>query len=266
MHIARHFGGEIIAADSRTIYRDMNIGTAKPTLDERTAIRHHLIDIVDMSESFTAADFKRRADTCIAEITKRGKLPIMVGGTGLYIDSVLFDFNFQKPGDLAQRDELGKLTVEELQERLRIAGISLPENSRNPRHLIRRLETGEVKPQTQTLRRNTLIIGMDIDRDILRSRIATRVQHMFAQGLEQEVQNLVEKYGWECKPLQTIGYQEFKPYFEGNQTIADTEARIIQNTISYAKRQRTWFARNKSIHWCSEQLQIEDLITTFLSK
>lgn len=266
MHIAQHFGGEIIAADSRTIYRGMDIGTAKPTVDDRNAVPHYMIDIVAIDEAFTVADFKPRAETCITEIAQRGKLPILVGGTGLYIDSVLFNFDFQKPGDPMQRKELAKLSVEELQERLHVAGISLPENSRNPRHLIRRLETGDVTPQVRVLRQNTLVIGMEVDPEVLRLHIAARVQSMFARGLEQEVRELVTKYGWEHKPLQTIGYQEFKPYFEGVQTIAETQAQILQNTISYAKRQRTWFARNKSIHWCTEQVQVEDLITTFLSK
>jgi tRNA dimethylallyltransferase len=264
--VAQKFDGEIIAADSRTIYKEMNIGTAKPSAFEQKQVAHHMIDVVDPGTPFTAADFKARAQKCITEVSARGNVPVLVGGTGLYIDAVLFDFQFQKPGDAGLREKLQKLSVEELQQQLQDKKIPLPENSRNPRHLIRRLETGGEDAQPYMLRPNTLVIGMIVDREVLRKRIATRVAGMFSSGLESEVRMLADTYGWAHKSLQTIGYQEFKPYFEGTQTLADTQAAIIQNTISYAKRQRTWFARNKSIHWCTEQVQIEDLITTFLSK
>lgn len=265
MHLAEKFGGEIIAADSRTIYRGMDIGTAKPTPAECARVQHHLIDIADPDEPFTVADFQSRAQACILDISARGKLPIMVGGTGLYVDSVLFNFGFQKPGDVKRREVLQKLSVEELQQLLYSQGIELPTNKKNPRHLIRKLETGNESPKSQTLRPNTLIVGIEVDREVLKQRIIHRTAAMFADGLESEARMLASKYGW-SRALQTIGYQEFAPYFAGSGALEDVQEEIVRDTISYAKRQRTWFTRNKSIHWRSQQREVEDLITTFLSK
>ncbi len=266
MAIAEKYNGEIIAADSRTLYKGMDIATAKPSSADRRRVPHHLIDILTPDQTWTAADFKTHAVACINEIASRHKLPILTGGTGLYIDAVLFDFTFQPPGDLGLRQQLQELPVEELQNLLHARSIPLPSNDRNPRHLIRRLEVGATMPRATSMRDNTLVIGLNVDHELLKQRIRERVTAMFAAGLEAEVRLLSERYGWRSAPLQTIGYREFEVYFQGTQTLAATEARIVADTIAYAKRQRTWFARNKSIHWENEQSKIEDLITTFLSK
>ena len=266
LQLAEKLNGEIIAADSRTIYRGMDVGTAKPSAADRVRVPHHLLDIVSPDEPFTVADFKTRALACIDEITVRGKVPLMVGGTGLYVDAILFDFALRPAADPAVRAALQRLSVDELQARLAEARIALPENVRNPRHLIRRLETAGVTAAARPLRRSTLVVGLDVPRDVLKMRIKERVASMLQAGLESEARHLSEQYGWDRKALQTIGYREFEPYFKGVQTLAVTEAKIVQDTNAYAKRQRTWFARNKSIHWMSHQKEIEDLITTFLSK
>ena len=266
LDIARQFNGEIIAADSRTIYKGMDIGTAKPSLDEQRLVKHYLLDIVTPDQPFTAADFKQRAVAAIHDICARGKLPVLVGGTGLYIDAVIYDFTFNpKPND-AQRQALQNLSVKELQALLQEQGIPLPLNAKNPRHLIRQVETGGSAISDRQLRMNTLVLGMQPGREQLEARIHDRITSMFKQGLEQEARVLFEQYGLSCRALQTIGYAEFLPYFDGQVSLQDVQIAIEKNTLQYAKRQRTWFRRNKSIHWLDKKEQSVDLMTTFLNK
>jgi tRNA dimethylallyltransferase len=266
LELAQACNGEIIAADSRTVYRGMDIGTAKPSRQDRELVRHHLIDILDPDQRFTAADFKQRALAAIEDISSRGKLPILVGGTGLYIDAVVFDFSFAAPPNLEERQRLQALSIVELQTELRARGIPLPANDRNPRHLVRQLEMGGATAQDRELRGHTLILGTQLDKVDLDVRIRHRVQAMLTAGLETEVRRLVDAYGWQCAVLQTIGYQEWRPYFDGDATVQEVGEAIVRNTIQYAKRQRTWFKRNKSVHWLNKEEKFVDLVTTFLNK
>lgn len=215
--LAKRFNGEIICADSRTVYQELNIGTAKPSAEERARIPHNLLDLVRPDQSFTAAEFKKHANQSIVKITKSGKLPIMVGGTGLYIDGVIYDFGFEKNLD------------------------------KHP------------------LRSNTLVIGLMTEKDILKSRIAKRTAKMIKNGLTQEVKELSAKYGWHVPAMSGIGYKEFQAYLAGMQTLAETIDLINRNTYLYAKRQRTWFKRNKDIQWQSDPSNSVDLVTTFLN-
>lgn len=263
--LAEKFDGEIIAADSRTIYRGMDIGTAKVTRLERDRIPHHVIDITTPDRLFSVSEYQTAAIEAITDITQRGKLPIMVGGTGLYIDAVLYDFTFRGRADVALRGKLAQLNVEELQQQIRYEGLTLPENYRNPRHLIRVLETkGEVGTR-KALRPHTLVLGLNPSKEELDKRIEQRVGAMFEQGLEKEVRKLVKKYGWEAVPLQTIGYQEFREYFNGTISLEAVKQRITTNTRRYAKRQRTWFKRNAAIDYIGTEAEAVELITTFLS-
>jgi tRNA dimethylallyltransferase len=264
--LAEKHDGEIVSADSRTIYKGMDIGTAKPSAADRRRVPHHLLDILTPDEAFTVANYKSLAQGCIAEIAGRGKLPILVGGSGLYIDAVLFNFAFRGSADPGLRSQLQPLSVEELQQLLKERSISLPENKSNRRHLVRRLETGDTAHQSEVLRPNTLIIGLEVDREILTQRVANRLEVMFTAGLAAEVASLAGLYGWSCKALQTIGYREFESYTKGAQKFDELKEHILRDTIAYAKRQRTWLGRNKSIHWIREQAEAEDLMTTFLSK
>lgn len=263
---AKKYGAEIICADSRTVYKGMDIGTAKPTLAEQQAIPHHLLDIVEPNQEFSAADYKKRAVTATEDIIKRGKIPVLVGGTGLYIDSVLFDFQFNIKGNAIERQRLNNLSINELQQEIRALGLELPANSSNPRHLIRTIESGGAKPQKQQLRNNTLVIGISVNKEDLGNRITNRIEAMIVEGLELEAKKLFDTYGQDCVILQTIGYQEWLPFFNS----AISHEQVVQNiataTRRYAKRQMTWFKRNKSIHWVSKQIEIDDLITTFLNK
>ncbi|MGB4759301.1 MAG: tRNA (adenosine(37)-N6)-dimethylallyltransferase MiaA [Candidatus Saccharimonadales bacterium] len=265
MQLAQNFNGEIICADSRTIYKGMDIGTAKPGAEDQKRVPHHLLDVASPSEVFTVVDFKTLAVAVIGKVHSKGKLPIVVGGTGLYIDAILYDYVFRGATDDGLREELERLSVEALQERITGLGLELPNNPQNPRHLIRTIETSGSSSVQYQLRPHTLVIGKEVPREVLNARISARVDDMMAEGLANEADTLFQKYGVECRALQTIGYQEFLIQAQpvAGMDIADI---IKLHTRQYAKRQRTWFRRNKSIHWVSKQIQAVDLITSFLNK
>lgn len=264
INLAKQFNGEVICADSRTVYKGMDIGTAKPTVPEMDGIPHHLLDVVNPDQLFSVADFKRLAQEAIDDISFRGKLPIMVGGSGLYIDSILYDYKF-RPANSDTREKFKDASVEELQAELTARGIALPENSSNQRYLLRSLEAGQQSDIHNKLRENTLIIGMQIDPEILKSRIASRVEDMVNNGLVDEVKMLSGKYGWDIPPMQASAYKCLKGLIEGTQTIEQVKAEIVALDGKLAKKQRTWFKRNNSIHWVSDPSKSVDLVTTFLN-
>jgi tRNA dimethylallyltransferase len=266
MLLAKKFDGEIISGDSRHIYKTMDIGTDKPTLEDQKLIRHHLINTTTPDKPISAAKYKKLAQAAINDISVRGKLPILVGGSGLYIDSVIFDFNFDKAVDLNLRNALGELSVADLQELILKRGLDMPTNNKNKRHLTRELESGHSTASNNGMRANTLIIGFDLDSNELKYNVTKRVRKMFDSGLEQEVIKLSKQYGWEIEPMKSIGYREFMPYINGDQDLAATEAETIKDTLKYAKRQKTWFKRNKDIQWVKKQGQAVDLVTTLLNK
>jgi tRNA dimethylallyltransferase len=266
LRLAERFNGEIIAADSRTVYRGMDIGTAKPSAEERARIRHHLLDIAAPDTQVTAAEFKRLAQEVIRDITARGKLPFLVGGSGLYIDAVIYDFTFAPKANDAERAKWQQLSVEELQVELSERGIPLPTNSRNPRHLIRQLETRGVEVSRGPLRQDILLIGVCAEREALRTKILQRVDAMVKNGLVEEVRSLAQKYGWSAPGLQAPGYKAFHEYIDGQIDLEAAKQRFVHNDMQLAKRQRTWFRRNKSIHWIWKEAEAVDLITTFLNK
>jgi tRNA dimethylallyltransferase len=265
IRLATKLNGEIINADSWTVRKEVNIGTAKPTAEERTRIPHYLIDVAEPCGDFTAADFKRLANQAIEDILSRGRVPIMVGGTGLYIDSVIYDFGFLPAGDRGERESMNKLTVEELivlakQQELDLSRI----DTRNKRRVIRLIETGGAAPARKEMRLNTLIIGIRTDKAQLAERIKERVDEMIKKGLEREVRGLANKYGWDCEALKGIGYAEWREFFEGGQNLEETKKRIISSSLNLAKRQRTWFKRNSDIKWFNSADQAYDFIATHL--
>lgn len=271
IELAERLNGEIICADSRTLYRYMDIGTAKPTAQDRAQVPHHGLDLVDPDEPFTVADFKRYAEHKITEITARGKLPIMVGGSGLYIDAVLYDYQFVATGDSMLRAELEGLSVEELQRKIADHGLELPADPHNPRRLMRVIETGGAvggsADRERGLRPATFVLGLDMPIDILEARIAARVEDMVGQGLIDEVRSVGERYGWEAQALQAPGYRAFHEYLAGSMTLDEAKAAFVKNDRALAKRQKTWFKRNKSIHWLATEDKTTEsvaLITTFL--
>ena len=235
IELAQKFNGEIICADSRTVYKGMDIGTAKPSKKERALVPHHLLDIVSPDESFTVADFKRLAVEAIRNIIDREKMPIMVGGSGLYIDSVLFDYSFSP--HISRRDQI------------------------NPRHLDKTAPVSKKK-----LRSNTLIIGLKLEREELKKNITQRVEQMVRSGFIDEIQNIIEQYGYEIKALQAPGYKAFLEHINGEITLDEAKALFIKNDLALAKRQLTWFKRNKSIHWIANKIEAVEVLTTFMNK
>ncbi|MEO8105640.1 MAG: tRNA (adenosine(37)-N6)-dimethylallyltransferase MiaA [Candidatus Saccharibacteria bacterium] len=270
LDIALELNGEIICADSWTVRREVNIGTAKPSLIDQGIVAHHLIDIVDPCEDFTAAVFKSLAVDKIKRIAARGKLPILVGGTGLYIDSIIYDYGFLPEGDREAREALNGLSNNELLGRIQQLGLELGDvDIRNKRRLIRLIETSGARPTRQVMRSNTVMIGLCIEREVLQKNITQRVDHMLEAGLAAEVANLANRYGWGCEALKGVGYSQWREYYLGTQSLEVTRAKIIKATLDLAKRQRTWFKRNKSIHWLNtpvETTSIVELVTTLLNK
>jgi tRNA dimethylallyltransferase len=248
LKVAKTHGGEIISADSWTVYRGFDVGTAKSTITQQKAVKHHLIDVREATDGFNAPMFKELALKAIADIQKRGKLPILVGGTGLYIDSVLYDFGFLP--DSHERQALDNLTLQELLSLAIERKIDMTDiDSRNKRRVIRAIEAKGQKPTKGELRSGTLIVGLSVSNDELRRRIEKRTDRMIEAGLEQEVKALAGKYGWEAEPMKGVGYRQWREYFEDSQTLDETKARIVSATMGLAKRQRTWFKRSPDIQW-----------------
>jgi tRNA dimethylallyltransferase len=267
LKIAKEYRGEIISADSWTVYKGFDIGTAKSTTTQQKAVKHHLLDVREAAEGFNAPMFKELAEFAIKNIQKRDKLPIMVGGTGLYIDSVLYDFGFLPSASAEERQSFNRMSLPELLEIAQLQGIEMTGiDKRNKRRVIRAIEAKGEKPTKKQLRPNTLIIGLWPDADELKERIEKRVDAMLAAGLEKEVKILAGKYGWDVEPMKGIGYREWQDYFAGRQDLAQTRARIISATNNLAKRQRTWFKRSPDIQWFSSAKDAYNFLESTLSK
>ena len=266
LDIAEKFAGEIICADSRTIYKGMNIGTAKPTAEERARVPHHCIDLINPDEAFSAADFKQCALEAIQDIHRRGKVPILVGGTGLYVDAVLFDYQFGEQADPVLRAELSTKTVEELQECIRQYGYVMPENKQNKRYLVRVIERRGDAGGRSVFRQNTVVIGLGVDRDVLRTRITNRVDAMLQNGFIEECRELSAKFPAESLGFLAPGYKAFMPYMRGECTLEQARDVFVRGDVRLAKRQQTWFRRNESIQWVNDRSEAVELVTTFLNK
>ncbi|MFH0987562.1 MAG: tRNA (adenosine(37)-N6)-dimethylallyltransferase MiaA [Patescibacteria group bacterium] len=273
--LASKIKGEIVSADSRQIYRKMNIGTAKATKKEQEIIPHHLIDIRNPDRGFNVAVYKKLALKAIKKIHKKGKIPFLVGGTGLYIKSIVENMNFPRiRADKKLRESLESKTEEELfkiYKKLDAEGVKFIDK-KNKRRLIRAIEVSKItkKPFWQQRKRGKplfefMIIGIKLPKEKLRKRIEKRVEKMFKLGLEKEVRTLVKKYSW-LPILQTIGYIEWRDYFENKIKGNEIKEKIKLHTFQFAKRQLTWFERDNSIKWIKNQIEAENLTKQFLSK
>ena len=266
--LAKKLDGEIIAADSRTVYAGMDIGTAKPTPSERQGVPHYGLDVANPGKQFSAYDFQQLAQSAITSIAAHGRLPIMVGGTGLYIDAVLYDFTFRPKPSSKTRAAVQGLSVEELQARLLAAKIPLPENRANPRHLARLLESGAPPRQRKILRKNTIVLGLSLPLEELQSRIVRRVDAMVEAGLIDEVRGLLERYG-NPEALRAPGYKAFAAYIQNGISLEEAKRQFVRDDLRLAKRQRTWFRRNKDIHWLAGDdivAQAVELITPLINR
>jgi tRNA dimethylallyltransferase len=265
LQLAEAFNGEIVSCDSVAVYREMEIGTAKPTREERALIQHHMIDIAAPGEACTAGDYSRQAREALTGITERGHLPIVTGGTGLYLRALidgLFPAPSQKPG---QRERLrtlatsrGPAYLHRLLTRLDAAAAAAIHPNDVPK-VVRAIEVslaaeGPLTQQWQKGRNaltgyRTLRLGLNPPRERLYERINQRAAAMFDRGLIEETERLIARYGEDCRPLTSLGYAEATAVLKNELTREQAAARAQQGHRNYAKRQLTWFRRESNIHW-----------------
>jgi tRNA dimethylallyltransferase len=250
IELASQFNGEIICADSRTIYKGMDVGTAKPTDEERALVPHWGLDLVEPGERFTAADFKHFAYQKILDIRNRGRTPFLVGGTGLYVDSVIFDYQFGGEVNESLRRQLEVMTVGELQDYCLENNIELPENRSNKRYIIRAIERkDEQNTYDNTLIDNVVVVGITTEKKELHSRIEQRIEHMFDDGVVGEATLLGKKYGWESEAMTGNVYPIVHAYVEGEISLDEAKEKATILDRRLAKRQLTWLRRNTYIQW-----------------
>lgn len=263
--LAKRFGSEVINGDAFQVYKGMDIGTAKVTAEEAEGVPHHLIDICDPGEDYSAANYQHDARQVIKEMSAQKKIPILVGGTGFYIKAALFDYQFSSSGaNPDYRRELARLAEEKGGEALfdqlrRVDPVSAERI--HPHNLVRVIRALEVfhetgKPFSDHAQEETeqplfpfLCIGLTMERTILYSRIDARVDQMMADGLLKEAQLMYQLGLRNAQAMQAIGYKEFIPYFDGEISLEDAVERLKKNSRHYAKRQLTWFRRQMPIHW-----------------
>jgi tRNA dimethylallyltransferase len=276
LRLAQEFNGEIVSCDSVAVYRDMEIGTAKPTHEERTLVPHHMIDIAWPDEACTAGDYSRQAREALTGITERGHLPIVAGGTGLYLRALidgLFPAPPQKPG---QRDRLRKLATTRGPAYLHRMLARLDPNAAAAIHandvskVIRAIEVSLAadEPLTQQWQKgrdtltgyNILRLGLNPPRPRLYERINQRAAAMFDRGLVEETERLIARYGPDCRPFTSLGYAEATAVLRNELTREQAIAQAQQGHRNYAKRQLTWFRREPDIHWLEGCGGDEDII------
>ncbi len=277
IELAKKFDGEIISGDSMQIYKGMDIATAKISKEEMQGVPHHLIDILEPDESFSVAQFQELVRKKITEITSRGKVPFIVGGTGLYIQAVLYDYQFQETAtDTAFRTKLeemaqaeGTLTIHDMLNKVDPEAAAAIHHH-NVRRVIRALEVFHVtgrkmsdiqKEQKQESIYDAALIGLTMERNVLYERINKRVEQMLEIGLLEEVQHFYEKGIRDCQSLQAIGYKEIYKYYDGLLSLEDSIEELKQNSRRYAKRQLTWFRNKMNVEWfdMTESVKIDDI-------
>ena len=281
IELAKKIDGEIISCDSMQIYKDMDIGTAKPTKEEMQGIKHYLIDFVSPDKRYSVADFKQDAKNAMKEIIAKGKTPIIVGGTGLYVDSLIyeidypnieFDENYRKQlEEKAEKEGLEKLYEEARKiDPQAIEKISVNDQKRILRILEIYHATGKNKTeQEKESRKNPVeydyhVYAINWDREKLYERINKRVDIMIEQGLIEEVQKIYQKYATFPTAMQGLGYKEVVEYLENKCTKEEMIEKIKMETRRYAKRQLTWFRKNKQTIWLDGQEKIQNNIKIIL--
>ena len=227
IELAKKLNGEIISADSRAIYKYMDVGTAKPSKDEQNGIPHYGLDLVEPGERFTVADWKAYAEQKIKEIKARGHVPIIVGGTGLYIDALIYDYHFKGPTG----HKIGDIEQKSCSDRTEVKG-------------------------------DFLIIGVKTNPEELRTRLRKRIDKMFAQPLYNEVAMLVKKYGWGSGAMKSNIYEFAWQYLQGELTLDEAKTKNFYEDWHLAKRQLTWFKRNQNIIW----LELPEIVPFVIKK
>ena len=281
IELAKAINGEIISSDSMQIYREMNIGTAKPTKEEMQGIKHYMIDILNPDERFSVADYKIKAKQAIKEILDKKKTPIIVGGTGLYIESLIYEINFVNiDTDLEYRNKLKRIIEEKglevlYNEALSIDPEAMKKISINDEKRITRVlelyhQTGKTKTQLELESRKEpeydyKLFAIDMPRQILYERINKRVDIMIKNGLIEEVKNIYNKYKEFPTSMQGLGYKEVVEYLEGKTTYEEMVEKIKQESRRYAKRQLTWFRKYENITWLNGLDDVKNNINVIIN-
>lgn len=262
--VAKRIGAEIICADSRTIYKGLDIGTAKPTEEEMSGIPHFGLDLIEPNESFSASEFYKKAKDWIKEIRERGKYVVVVGGTGLYIDSLFYDFSFTDKPAIELRNKLETKSVLELQEIINKQGYAMPENYKNKRYLIRSIERKGRVGSRKTPAKGAVIIGLCPPKDILFDSISKRAEQIKNSKILEECQWLFEKYGYDTPGASGNIYKSLAPYFNQKANLDECFEAFVKLDRRLAKRQVTWFKRNPSIVWFNDAKQAEAYLADIL--
>ncbi len=270
--LAKICNGEIISADSRQVYKGMDIGSGKITKKETEGVPHYLLDVASPKRKFTVAQYKKLALGAIKKIQEKNKIPILVGGTGLYIQAIIDNPTIPpvRP-NWKLRKNLEKKPKNELFELYKKLDPEGAEHidKQNKRRLIRAIEVSQTTKKSFWKQRkkgepifDSLQIGIKLDKESLKAKIKKRVEKIFKIGLEKEVKKLVEKYGW-VPALDSIGYHEWKGYLEKKETKNKVKEKIALHTLQYSRRQMTWFKKDKQIHWINNYREAEKLVKKF---
>lgn len=278
--LAKKINGEIVSCDSMQIYKEMDIGSAKPTVEEMQEIKHYLVDFVSPEKRYSVSEYKEDASKAIEEIINKGKTPIIVGGTGLYLNSLIYNIQYNEMEvDLNYRRELEKEAeeygLEVLYNRAKeidpeaMEKVSVNDKKRITRVLEIYNATGRNKTELEKKSRkevpyNYLIFGINMERSILYDRINKRVDIMLEQGLIEEVKNLINKYSNMPTAMQGLGYKEVKEFLDGNISKEEMIEKIKMETRRYAKRQITWFKRIENIIWLDGLNKTEENVNSIM--
>ncbi|KHF38647.1 tRNA (adenosine(37)-N6)-dimethylallyltransferase MiaA [Halalkalibacter okhensis] len=266
INLAKKYKGEVISGDSMQVYKGMDIGTAKVTAEEQEGVRHHLIDILDPIEPFSVAEFQDRCIPLISEINDNGHTPLLVGGTGLYVNAITKQYQFESiPTDERYRKELEQLVTkignEQLHNRLKQVDPNAAQliHPNNVRRVIRALEvthvTGrpfsdqQLEEKEEESPYSLALIGLTMEREMLYERINKRVDLMMEEGLLEEARSLYDRGIRDCQSVQAIGYKELYTYFDGLMSLEGAVESLKQNSRRYAKRQLTWFRNKTDATW-----------------
>lgn len=285
IELAKRIDGEIISGDSMQVYKHMDIGTAKVTPEEMDGVPHHLIDILNPDDAFSAFAFKNLAEALINDITSRGKIPIIAGGTGLYIQSLIYNYELEDETITPDEEKIVKKKMKEIEQLdnqqlhdylAQFDAMSAENIHKNNRQRVlraieyyfktKKLLSNRKKVQQFTENYDTLLIGIEMSRKTLYSRINKRVDIMLDHGLFKEVQQLVEQGYESCQSMQAIGYKELIPVINAQMIYEDAVNELKQHSRQYAKRQMTWFKNKMSVHWLNKenmslQMMLDEITT-----
>ncbi len=261
--LAQKLNGEIVCADSKTVYQEMNIGTAKPSHQDQRLVRHWCLDLILPNQEFNVAMFQKQAQKAINDIRSRKKIPILVGGSGLYINSIIYNYNFRVQKKAEERSYLNNKTVEELQKIIEHNNYMLPKNQQNKRHLIRVIESKGKIQQNQQIIDNLIYIGIKNNKEDLEARIRLRIEQMLADGLIEETKELYHKYDADLESMTADIYPITKRLIDGQISRQEMIDLAVIKDRQLAKKQRTWFKRDQNINWLYLS-QVEDYILSVL--